>query len=574
MYGLPLEAVYGLTSEGRPASPCAVKQAFGGRTFLPAVSLAARSKGVRPGMSLVEGRARLPTLEVRPEDPATEERLQKAAAEALFAFGPTVEIVPRTGCLVDIGLVENEGQVAQAILQTMSGLGHAVSLAIADDPETAQTLAQHAAAIYLVRSKGLKQPPDVLIAPRNGSAEALGPLPLEALLWTDPIDDPEGRLRMRLSNAHASFRVLGVRDTAHLATFPADQVASRFGDAGTLLMQRAQGTRARLLRPFTPPEQAIETFELDSATDAIEPVLFILKRLLDRLEVRLLARGRAMSALVLDFRLDAGRKNKRDRLRVALTRPTRSAHTLLTLCREKLGGALSGPVLEVRIEANGLVADRGAQLDLFTAQAQRVEKAEDLVARLQAALNENAIFAAEVQNRHRPEEAWQARPFEIMRAFGETAQSKPKPKPAAPWVAQGLSSKSREAFRLPEASQVSVTATMGNVAVATRPATQVATSWPKTIKRMPEDEPVQLLPPRPIELLAHPEPARIEGSALLWRGERLAIDDTSGRERFECEWWQRAPLDREYATLDLEDGRRLWMFYDTEQQPWIHGVFD
>src|SRR5262249_29246813 len=144
-----------------------------------------------------------------------------------------------------------------------------------------------------LKIKAKKQPPalsPVVVVPAGQEIRMLDPLPLDALIWSDALEDPDGLKRERMRAIHASMRVLGIHDVAGLRTLPPAQVASRFGDAGSILMQRSSAELHRPLRPFTPPDRIIEEHELDGLVEELEPVLFVLKRLFDRVEARLDAR--------------------------------------------------------------------------------------------------------------------------------------------------------------------------------------------------------------------------------------------------------------------------------------------
>src|SRR5262249_28899415 len=103
---------------------------------------------------------------------------------------------------------------------------------------------------------------------------SLAPLPVEALLWADALEDPDGIQKERMHAIFASLRVLGIHDVARLRTLPPNQIASRFGEAGAILMARAMGKRHRPLRPFSIPDRIIESRDLEGPVEDLEPILF------------------------------------------------------------------------------------------------------------------------------------------------------------------------------------------------------------------------------------------------------------------------------------------------------------
>lgn len=557
------------------------------------VSDAARAKRVLVGMTQTEAKARHPKLLLEDRDPAKELEQLSVAAELLLAFGPVVEICPPGFLFVEIGrsktalLETTESAIARSIARTLAKAGHRSHVVITKDPDTGRSILEH------LHRAGKKQTP--IVVPPGEEKRFLGRFPVgTSLLWTDVRSDPEGKKREALREAQASLALLGVEEVHRLQKLPASQIASRFGEAGATLMQRAHAELDRPLEAFVPPERClVEELELDRTTDDLEPILFLLKRMFDRLEARLEARALSITVLDLIFLVEPGIENeidddevrprfskKRETVQLRFARATRRAGTMLKIAREKLNGALPGSVLAITVEARSSEIDHGAQLDLFTNHARRVEEVGELVGRLTAALGEEAVFSPKILDTHRPEAAWGGRSFEIERALSEPEARRPERKLHTE-VKEAVVPEAASGERLPQVSKsLTVTGrqTAGLGSVRGRPRRKQA--WPKPIPRKPEDEPVPDLPPRPLELLQTPEPATlaaepgVDGGVLRWRGQRLRLSGLFGVERLECEWWTPAPLTRDYVIAEGVDGRRYWLFYDPSGRLYVHGVFD
>jgi nucleotidyltransferase/DNA polymerase involved in DNA repair len=614
LYALPVEhAFFELDAKAGELSKrvCAVRSDIRGRAVLIDVSERSRKEGVLPGMTVTEGRARFTAIEIRDRDPAGELARLKIAGEHLYTFGPIVEVTAPAFLFVDVGDVD-ETKVAEQILRAMKRAGHEATVAIAKDPDTARTLAAHRAhelrqrATKVVPKKGRRQTkgpdlpplPSLIVVPADQEIRILNDLPIDALIWTDSQEDPEGIKRERLRGIHASMRVLGIQDIAGLRALPAEQVGSRFGEAGSMLMQRASAELQRPLRPYTPPESICEQHELDGLVEELEPVLFVLKRLFDRVEARLDARTLSAGSVILGFEIEpdqhraidhdrARRASSREHAELVLTlaRPSKRAATMLALAREKLANALPGSIAAMSVEARSTALDRGAQLDLFSSYAKKLEDVSELVGRLVAAFGENAVFSPEVVDTHRPESAWKARPFEIESAL-EAFRVEKGPPPKRPEFDH--TSLVREA---PPRSTYALPAVNDELQVATMPSETLESVladlaekkklWPKAIQRKPEDEPLPALPPRPMELFEVPERATLQtkngdadGGSLFWRGTRYPILGLSGCERIEAEWWTEEPVAREYVIAEVNDGRKLWIFFEPQGEVFVHGVFD
>jgi nucleotidyltransferase/DNA polymerase involved in DNA repair len=719
LHQLPFECAFGaqIEREGLAPPPAAVRADVRGRSVLIDLSPEARRRGLLPGMTVTEAKARVPELDVRDRDVELEKSRLESAAEILLAYGSLVEVTPPAFAFVEIGrsscVLEKllagktsttdpksrpgygtdrsrgaraepsdairkdalgggrrvpartgtelsdrrtsslEVRIAEHIVRALERAGHRVSVAIAKDPDMARTLAAQRSVelrIELARSapssdsgrvriRGKRAARDVkariqpnkaraskrdprpksehgrdrgdrsgVVVPPGREIASLSRLPVEALLWTDALEDPEGIQRERMHAIHASLRVLGIHDVARLRTLPPNQVATRFGEAGAILMARAMGKRERPLRPFALPIRIIESQDLDGPIEDLEPVLFMLKRIFDRLEVRLEARGSAAGALSLVFEIEPTIENAiRDEderaesskmsveVRLSFARPTRRAQTMLALAKEKLQNALPGAVLSIAVEVLAASADRGAQLDLFSAYTKKVEAVSELIGRLQASLGENAVFSPEVSDTHRPEVAWRMRPFEIERALDalkyDVSPSQKRDAPIAKRAphrgtvhpTQALPEVREDLLvaEMPKNDVVSIEATLAELNAKKR-------AWPKPIQRKIEDEPLPKLGARPLELFSKPEPAtliaafadsegkrtRDHAGVLVWRGERTTILSLSGCERFETEWWSDEPLAREYVIAELSDGRKLWLYFEPSGELYVHGAFD
>lgn len=642
LWALPLEARFGgIESPWDPTTPAAVRAEVRGRWILEAVSIGAMAAGVRPGTTLSEAKARLPELVVKDRDRAAELRALARAAELLFAFGPVVEVCAPDVLFVEIGRSEKalmrrlhlrdpsteafERAVVAELEATLARAGHAATVVLGQTPDATRSLAQHLAEVGLpkppaprrVRGRGRgrgvsalpKRParvrvpktPRTLIVPPGGEARALSRLPLTALTWTDARQDPDGVQAERLRGALSSLRVLGVHDVERLAAMPADQIASRFGEAGHLLMERALARVDRPLKVFRPPDRLEERAELEHVTEDLEPVLFVLQGLMSRLADRLDARALSVRTVELAFLVEPGlghcidaqaerKKSSKwvEKVPLRFARPTRKLKTMLTLAQDRLGGALPGAVRSLTVTAISPHADHGAQLDLFNAHERRLEAVGELVSRLQATLGEAAVFSPEVKNTHRPEAAWRAKAFDIDAALRPRAEEKPRRVVVDASAPDAFAREaSPDAYRLPEVGGASVTGLAGRDGVladdeaviqAADPAK--ARPWPKPVPREPADEPLAPLPPRPMALLPRPERATMlresgmDEGVLVWRGRRHHLVGLGGHEKLEAEWWTDAPVEREYLVAEAADGRRLWIFLTPEGEARVHGIFD
>src|SRR5947209_5477533 len=81
----------------------------------------------------------------------------------------------------------------------------------------------------------------------------------------------------------------GIHTLGQLAALDKEELRARLGPEAVRLWERANGTATRLLKFVQPPETFIESFEFDHEIETAEPLLFILRRFLEQLALRLSA---------------------------------------------------------------------------------------------------------------------------------------------------------------------------------------------------------------------------------------------------------------------------------------------
>src|SRR2546423_13821016 len=81
----------------------------------------------------------------------------------------------------------------------------------------------------------------------------------------------------------------GIHTLGQLAALNKEELRDRLGSEAVRFWERANGTAARLLKFVQPPEAFEESFEFDHEIETAEPLLFMLRRFLEQLAVRLSA---------------------------------------------------------------------------------------------------------------------------------------------------------------------------------------------------------------------------------------------------------------------------------------------
>src|ERR1700720_172506 len=79
----------------------------------------------------------------------------------------------------------------------------------------------------------------------------------------------------------------GVHTLGQLAALDKEQLAARLGPEAVGLWERATGQATRLLKFVQPPESFEESFEFENEIETAQPLLFMLRRFLEQLALRL-----------------------------------------------------------------------------------------------------------------------------------------------------------------------------------------------------------------------------------------------------------------------------------------------
>src|SRR5256885_11588880 len=85
----------------------------------------------------------------------------------------------------------------------------------------------------------------------------------------------------------AILRKWGVQTLGELAALNKEELRDRLGSEAVRLWERANSTASRPLKFVQPPETFSESFEFDHEIETAEPLLFILRRFLEQLTLRL-----------------------------------------------------------------------------------------------------------------------------------------------------------------------------------------------------------------------------------------------------------------------------------------------
>jgi protein ImuB len=290
-------------------------------------------------------------------------------------FTPRVEAESPLTVLLDLrGLGRmwpSPEALGQALQQAGRDRGHDLQVALAGT---------RTASLLLGRSR-----PGLTVVPLGQEAAALSPLPLGALGL--PLEREE------------LFRRWGLPTLGALAALPALGLAERLGPDGPRLRRQAQGEDEVPLVATPTPESFDCTLEVDWPVDGLEPLAFLLARVLEPLGQTLVSRCRRAAALTLELALVDGRTHRRTLRPSAPSAEPRTWRTLLLLDLETHPPGDAVLALTVRAEPTPA---RAVQFSLLDPAQPSPERLAETMARLTEWTAEGRGGAPALLDSHRP----------------------------------------------------------------------------------------------------------------------------------------------------------------------------
>src|SRR5213592_1155730 len=340
------------------ALPLALSEGGGPHAPIVAASAAAHARGVRAGHTVAQARAIAADLVVRRRDEAAERSAVRALVDVAASLASRIEAAADGAVFLDA-----------------AGAAHLVP----SEAGLATALVARAARVGLAALHGAE------VVPAGTELGFLAPLPLARLAPPPEIA--------------ATLERWGIRRLGDLARLPVAEVASRLGPAGAALVRAARGEDERPLAPEALGGPLEEAIGLEHALDALEPLLFVLRGLVERAVARVGLEGIGVARLGLALGLA---DRSRDERTVPLAAPTRDVKTLLTCLRVVLEARPPRAAVERVALAAVPEAVRAAQLGLFSPPGPSPERLATTLARLAALCGADRVGAPAVVDSHRP----------------------------------------------------------------------------------------------------------------------------------------------------------------------------
>jgi protein ImuB len=224
----------------------------------------------------------------------------------------------------------------------------------------------------------------------------------------------------------------GIHTLGQFAALDKEQIAARLGPEAVRLWERANGISNRLLKLVRPPESFDESFEFEHEIETAQPLLFMLRRFLEQLAVRL----SAIYLVAKEVTLQITFANKQSYERIfKIPQPTNDVDLLFRMLQTHLENFKSEhPIVAVALTAQP-IKPVSQQFGLFEIALRNPQQLYETLARLTALLGADRVGTPVLEETHQPD-AFRMEPFAWNLTFAaDTAASTEEKNGSPPFIA-------------------------------------------------------------------------------------------------------------------------------------------
>ncbi len=199
----------------------------------------------------------------------------------------------------------------------------------------------------------------------------------------------------------------GIYTLGQFAALDKEQVGARLGPEAVRMSECANGQSNRLLKFVRLPESFDKTFEFENEIETAEPLLFMLRRFLEQLSLRLSAIYFVAKELTL--RITFANKQQYERV-FKIPQPTNDVDLLFRMLQTHLENFRSEhPIVAVALSAQPSKPAK-EQFGLFETTLRNTHQLSETLARLNALLGTDRVGTPVLEETHRPD-AFRIEPF-------------------------------------------------------------------------------------------------------------------------------------------------------------------
>src|SRR5437868_9314356 len=206
--------------------------------------------------------------------------------------------------------------------------------------------------------------------------------------------------QMEVQEIFAILHKWGIHTLGQLARLDKEQLGARLGPEAIRMWERANGAYNRVLKLVRPPESFEESFEFENEIETVEPLLFILRRFLEQLTLRLSGIYLVAKELTLQIRFED--KQVYERV-FKIPQPTNNIDLLFRMLQTHLENFRSKhPIVAVALIAQPSKPAR-EQFGFFETALRNPHQLSETLARLIALLGSERVGTPVIEETHRPD---------------------------------------------------------------------------------------------------------------------------------------------------------------------------
>jgi len=269
------------------------------------LTAAARAVGIDEGMSSTQALARSTLVQIKPRCAAQEKAATDALLQCAYSFSPNIESTAAGVCTLDLAGLPNleHEELANEMVQRLATLHLPAQVGVGENPWLALLAARAARPCCVI----------------NNSTEFLNALPVESI-------GPS-------LETFAILRKWGIHTVGQFVALGKEPLSTRLGAEALALHERAVANSTRPLKLVRPPQTFEETVAFEHEIETIEPLLFILRRFLEQLLVRLEMMYWVAQELRLRLRFESGEPYEKT---FRIPAPTSNVETLFRMLHTHL----------------------------------------------------------------------------------------------------------------------------------------------------------------------------------------------------------------------------------------------
>ncbi|MDQ8183634.1 hypothetical protein [Pelagicoccus sp. SDUM812005] len=349
----------------------------------------AEREGVHAGLSVPQALARCPGLVVRHRSPQAEASLEELLFALAYSLSPRVEREGTGEVLVDLrgAKLEESLQRCERIVAELAGLSVGVGVGVAESCVVAglaaRTVSETGGGVLLVGSASWQ------------GAACVRSVGLEAFMDEMPIGNVGGSDRL--------LDVLGkwgVRTVSAFAKLRRSAVGARLGVEGLTLWDRVTGREQRVVALAELPAEFEESWEFEYDVDSVDPLLFLLRRFLDTLCVRMRMAHKVAAFARVDLGLAYGEPIVVEQ---KLPEPTADGAALFSLLASRLEAVeTDSPVARMALYLE-VVDFKQRQLGLFESSLKNPYRFTQTLSRVAGIVGEDRVGRPALEEEGRPD---------------------------------------------------------------------------------------------------------------------------------------------------------------------------